>query len=72
MKIIRSAARMAALSLRLQRQGNGTIAMNGDGAVLFSAETMADGSVVITDGNGQQVSSYSGDEARKLIASVPQ
>ena len=59
-------------TMRLQREGNGTVAMNGDGAVLFKAETMADGSVTITDGNGQQIASYTGDEARKLIASVPQ
>ena len=62
----------AAGTMRLHREGNGTIAMNSDGAVLFKAETMADGSVAITDGNGQEIASYSGDEARKLIASVPQ
>ena len=59
-------------TMRLRRQGNGTVALNGDGAVLFKAETMADGSVTVTDGSGQQLASYSGSEARKLIASVPQ
>lgn len=58
-------------ALHLQRLDSGTVVKNNEGAVLFTAETMADGSVVITDGNGQQVAAYSGDEARKFIASMP-
>lgn len=59
-------------TLRLQRTANGTIAMNQDGAVLFSAQTMADGSVLVQDAGGQRIAKYSGDEAQKFLASVPQ
>ena len=59
-------------TLRLHRTADGTIAMNQDGAVLFSAQTMADGSVIVQDGAGQRIAKYSGDEAKKFLASVPQ
>lgn len=57
--------------LRIQQQDGGTIAYNGDGAMLFSARTLPDGRVVITDATGAQVASYSGEQARKFLASVP-
>lgn len=59
-------------TLRLQRTASGTIAMNQDGAVLFSAQTMADGSVLVQDAEGQRIAKYSGDEAQQFLASVPQ
>ena len=57
-------------SLRFQRQGDHTVALNGDGTVLFSSNTEADGRIVITDGAGQQVASYTGDEAHRLLKAV--
>ena len=59
-------------TLRLHRTADGTIAMNQDGAVLFSAQTMADGSVLVQDGAGKQIAKYTGEEAQKFLASVPQ
>ena len=54
-------------SLRLQRQGDHMVALNGEGAMLFSSRTEADGRVVITDAAGQQVASYTGDDAQRLL-----
>ena len=59
-------------TLRLQRTAAGTIAKNQDGAVLFSAQTLADGSVIVQDGAGQRIAKYSGDEADRFLTSVPQ
>ena len=59
-------------TLRLHRTADGTIATNQDGAVLFSAQTLADGSVMVQDGSGAQIAKYTGDEAQRFLASVPQ
>ena len=59
-------------TLRLHRTSDGTIAMNQDGGVLFSAQTLADGSVVVQDGSGARIAKYTGDEAQRFLASVPQ
>jgi hypothetical protein len=58
--------------LRLQRAGQGTVALNGDGTMLLSAYTLPDGRVVIQDAAGAQVASYSGDQAERLLASLRQ
>lgn len=57
-------------SVRLRRMGDHMAALNGDGAVLFNARTEADGRVVISDAGGQQVASYTGDEAERFLKSV--
>lgn len=54
-------------SFRFAREGDRTIARSGDGAVLFNAETGADGRVTITDASGKHMASYSGDEAQRLL-----
>ena len=59
-------------TLRLHRTADGTIATNQDGAVLFTAQTLADGSVMVQDGSGAQIAKYTGDEAQRFLASVPQ
>lgn len=59
-------------TLRLQRTADGTIAMNQDGAVLFSAETLADGHVVVHDAQGRQIAKYSPDQAQQFLSSLPQ
>ncbi len=60
-----------ASSVRIEREGNETVAMNADGQRLFTAQTLSDGRLIIRDAEGDQVSSYSGDEVRKFLASVP-
>ncbi len=57
-------------SLRIQRQGDHMVALNGEGAMLFSSRTEADGHVVITDAAGQQVASYTDDEAQRFLKTV--
>ena len=59
-------------SLRVQRQGDGLAAFSGDGALLFRAQTLADGRVVVTDNKGHQIASYTNRQARQLLASIPQ
>ena len=59
-------------TLRLARQGQGTVALGGDGAMLLSAYTLPDGSVMIQDAAGAQVASYTGDQAEQLLKSVRQ
>ena len=59
-------------TLRFQRDGEGTVALNGDGAALFRAKMLADGRLVITDAAGTQVASYSEREAKDILASLPQ
>lgn len=59
-------------TLRLRREGHGTIAMNQDGAVLFSSETLADGRVVIRDAQQREIATYSQAQAQQFLASLPQ
>ena len=58
-------------AMRIRRQGEGMVAMDNDGAVLFQARTEPDGRVVISDAEGRQVTSYSREQARRMLAGVP-
>ena len=49
-------------SLRIQRVGNTTLAMNEKGDVLFSADSAPDGSVVVKDADGKQMAYRSGQK----------
>ena len=40
--------------------------------MLFSAQTLADGSVIVQDAGGKQIAKYSGEQAQQFLASVPQ
>ena len=55
--------------LRFQRQGDHMVALNGEGALLLSSRTEADGRVVITDAAGAQVASYTGDDVQRHLNS---
>lgn len=59
-------------SLRLVRRGEDTVAMSGDGAVLFTARMEPDGRTVITDAGGRRLAAYSKDQAERLLASARQ
>lgn len=59
-------------SLHIRHQGDATVALNGDGAVLFRARTLADGRVELRGTDGQVVATYSKDQAKQLLASLPQ
>ena len=61
-----------AASLRIERQGETTVAFDGSGKLLFTAQTRPDGRVIIADAQGKQVASYTADQAQRLLSSVPQ
>jgi len=61
-----------ATSLRIRRVGHDMVAMNSDGAMLFTAKTLENGAVVVTDASGHQMAQYSDDQVKQLLASVPQ
>lgn len=57
-------------SLHVQQQGGLTVAKNAKGNTLFIAQTLPDGSVLITDAEGHRVSSHPAQEVERLAASV--
>ena len=57
-------------SLRVQRDGQATVGLDSTGAAVFRAETLADGSIVVTDRSGQRVARYTGRQAEQLAASI--
>ena len=57
-------------SVRFQREGNSTVARDGSGALVFTAQTLPDGRLVITDASGQQVASYTAQERQRFSASI--
>ena len=59
-------------SLRIERRGDATVASDRDGHVLLSARTLPDGRVTIADATGRQVASYTGEQAERFLASLPQ
>ena len=58
--------------LRIERQGDLTIASNSQGDVVFLAKTSSDGQVQVSDASGKQVASYSAEQVAKLHKSLPQ
>lgn len=56
--------------LHIRRQGDMTMALNGDGVALFSAYTLPNGTVVVSDASGQRVASYSKEHVEQVLASV--
>ena len=56
-------------SLRLQRDSTGVVAFNGNGDILYRAQTLADGGVAISDAQGTQVAQYSEDQVQRFLKS---
>jgi hypothetical protein len=63
---------VAGPTLRVRRDAQGMVALGEDGAVLFSAQTLADGSVLIRDASGQPMATHSSAQVGELLASLPQ
>ena len=61
-----------AQSLRIQHEGDHTVAMNGQGDVVFTAQTQADGSLVVADAKGDPMAHYSREQAKQIIDSALQ
>ena len=59
-------------SLRIQHQGDQTVALNGQGNVVFTAQTQQDGSLVIANAKGDRVARYSREQAKQIIDSALQ
>ena len=56
-----------ASSLRIEQQDGMTVGYDADGRMLFTATTLADGSVVVTNVTTQQVAAYSADEIEQFL-----
>ena len=54
-------------SLKMKREGGDLVAYDAQGVKLFSANTQADGSVTVANAKGEQVASYSGSQANRMI-----
>ena len=55
-------------ALRFERRdGEPTVARDADGRVLFSAQTLLDGSVLVSDAAGREVALYSPDQVEQLL-----
>ena len=59
-------------SLRIQRVGKNTLAMNEKGDVLFTAESAPDGRVVIRDADGRQIAYQSAESVRRYAQASPE
>ena len=59
-----------AASLRIAREGGVSVATDQDGKALFIAQTLPDGSLLVSDGQGKQVAFYSAEEVDRLVSSV--
>ncbi|MBI4341209.1 MAG: hypothetical protein HY598_02885, partial [Candidatus Omnitrophica bacterium] len=56
----------------MQREGEGMAAYDANGVKLFSASTRLDGTVVVADAKGQQVASYSTEQAQRMLETARQ
>lgn len=56
--------------LQVEQRLGATVGSDADGHVLFVAQTMPDGSVMVSDAQGKQVASYSSDRVERLARFV--
>ena len=54
-------------AVRLYQQSGLTVASNDAGQVIYRAQTLPDGSLLVTDVKGQKVAFYSSDQVDRLI-----
>ena len=54
-------------SLRVQRHDGAAIGYDADGKALLTSRSLADGSIVVHDAQGEQVASYSADEVQRFL-----
>jgi len=57
-------------SVRLQQVDGITVASNAEGKTLFTAQTLPDGSMIVSDSAGTQVAYYSPDQVQRLARST--
>ena len=56
--------------LRVTQQGELTVATDEQGRTLFTAQTLADGNLIVRDATGKQVVSYASHEINRVVAST--
>ena len=61
-----------AAGLRIARQGQVSVATDLAGRTLFTAQTLPDGSLIISDAEGKRVAWYSPEDVERLMASSHQ
>ena len=59
-------------SLRIQRSGDAMIAYNQAGEAIYRAQTLADGGVVVSNAQGEQIARYSSDQVNQFLKSATQ
>jgi hypothetical protein len=52
------------------RTGEPTVATDADGRLIMSAQTLADGQIVLTDASGRQVAAYSSQHVEEFVDSA--
>lgn len=57
-------------SLRIRRQGGLTVGTDAEGRVVLTAQTLADGGILIRNGSGKQMASYSTDQIDRVLGSL--
>ena len=57
-------------SFRVEQRNGLTAGYDADGRLLFTAATRTGGGIVIHDGSGQQVASYSADQVEQFVESA--
>ena len=55
---------------RVEQRNGRTAGYDDDGRLLFTAATRAEGGIVIHDGSGQQVASYSAEQVQQFVESA--
>lgn len=60
----------AAGSLRLAQHRGMTVGLDGEGRVLFTASSASDGGIVIHNGAGEPVASYSAEDVERFVESA--
>jgi len=58
-------------SVRLQRRGELSVGTDRDGRVVLTAQTLADGGILIRDSRGKQMAVYPADHVATLLGSDP-
>lgn len=58
-------------TVRIRRQGGGTVALDEQGTVLFTSTMLADGRVVVTDAAGRELAAYGPEQVRRYLAALP-
>lgn len=59
-------------SLTMHRDGNNMAAYDASGAKLLTASTQTNGSIIVANAKGEQVASYTAEQAQRMMESVRQ